>query len=202
MAWTMKGRYFENCSCDMPCPCTASFDAGADLDRCNALLVFSVDEAEVNGVDLAGTTVAVVLDTPKVMTDGAWRIGLVIDDQAGDEQVEQLAGVFGGQLGGPMAALAPLVGEQLGLERLPMEVVEQDGRHALRAGDAIDVQVEDLVPFGVEDGTPARLVGVAHPAGDTLTIQRTTQARWSIFGLDEEHGARTSGFAAPFTWTG
>jgi hypothetical protein len=24
MAWQLQGRYFENCSCDMVCPCTTS----------------------------------------------------------------------------------------------------------------------------------------------------------------------------------
>ena len=32
MAWKIKGQYFENCSCDVPCPCTVSLDFGADRD--------------------------------------------------------------------------------------------------------------------------------------------------------------------------
>ncbi len=122
MAWRIEGRYFENCSCDMPCPCTVTFDAGADLDRCNALLVFHVDSGEVDGVDVGGVTVAAVIDSPKVMTDGGWRLGVLVDERASDEQAEKLLAVFGGQLGGPMEAVAPLVGEQIGVERLPMEV--------------------------------------------------------------------------------
>ena len=202
MTWRIEGRYFENCSCDMPCPCTVSFDSGADLDRCNALLAFHIERGEVDGVDVGGVTVVAVLDTPKVMTDGNWRLGMLIDDKASDEQVERLIGVFGGARGGPMEALAPLVGEQLGVERLPMEIVEEGGRHVLRAGDAVDVQVDEVVPFGVEDGTPAKLDGVFHPAGRTLTIARTERARWNVLGLDVEHPAGTSGFAAPFAWSG
>ena len=202
MSWRIEGRYFENCSCDMPCPCTVSFDAGADLDRCNALLVFSVDEGEVDGVDVGGVTVAAVVDSPKVMTDGGWRMGMLIDEQASDEQVEKLVAVFSGQMGGPMEALGPLVGEQLGLERLAMEVTEEDGRHTLRAGDGVEVQVQDVVPFGVEDGTPAKLEGVFHPAGSTLTIARNERSRWNVLGLDVEHPAGASGFSAPFAWAG
>ncbi len=202
MGWRIEGRYFENCSCDMPCPCTVSFDAGADLDRCNALLVFHVGTGEVDGVDVGGLTVAAVVDAPRVMTDGDWRLGVLVDEHASEEQAGKLLEVFSGQRGGPMEALAPLVGEQLGVERLAMEVTEEDGRHVLRVGDTIEVEVEDLVPFGVEDGTPAKLAGVAHPAGDTLTIARTARARWKVFGIDVEHGPRTSGFAAPFAWSG
>lgn len=202
MPWRIEGQYFENCSCDMPCPCTVTFDAGADLDRCNAFLVFHVESGEVDGVDVGGITVAAVIDSPKVMTDGDWSLGVLVDERASDEQMGKLLEVFGGQRGGPMEALAPLVGRQLGVERLRMEIHEEDGRHVLRAGEAVDVEVEDLVPFGVEDGTPAKLDGVAHPAGSTLTIARTTRARWNVFGRSVEHGPRTSGFAAPFAWSG
>jgi hypothetical protein len=202
MAWNLEGRYFENCSCDMPCPCTVTFDAGADLDRCNALLVFHVDSGEVDGVDVGGVTVAAVVDAPKVMTDGNWRLGVLVDDRATDQQVEKLLAVFGGQMGGPMEALGPLVGEQLGVERLRMDVVEEDGRHVLRAGDGVEVEIEDVVPFGREDGRTATLDGVFHPAGETLTIARTRGARWNLFGIDVEHGSRTSAFSAPFTWSG
>ena len=51
------------------------------------------------------------------MTDGNWRLGVFIDERATDEQADKLIKVFGGQLGGPMGALAPLVGEMLGVER-------------------------------------------------------------------------------------
>ncbi len=33
MAWNIEGQYFENCSCNVPCPCTVSLDLGADRDR-------------------------------------------------------------------------------------------------------------------------------------------------------------------------
>ena len=101
MAWKIEGQYFENCSCDVPCPCTVSLDLGADRDRCNAFLVFQVESGEVDGVDVSGLTVAAMVDTPKVMSEGNWRLGVLIDDRASDEQAEKLGAVFGGQLGGP-----------------------------------------------------------------------------------------------------
>src|SRR3954452_12702043 len=110
MAWKVEGTYFENCSCDVPCPCTVSFDMGADYDRCEVLLAFDVEAGEVDGVDVGGVTVAVVADTPKVMTDGDWKLGLIIDDAASDEQADKLAAVFSGQMGGPMAGLAAPLG--------------------------------------------------------------------------------------------
>jgi hypothetical protein len=177
VAWKLEGTYFESCSCEVVCPCTASLTLGADYDRCRVTLVFSVTDGEVDGTDVSGLTVAAVADTPKVMSDGNWRLGVFIDDAASEEQAEKLGAVFGGQLGGPMEALAPLIGENLGLERAPIEVREEGLRHSVKIGDAVDVEIEDVVPFGVESGEPARMSGIFHPAGSELTIAKATRAR-------------------------
>src|SRR5438445_12538268 len=47
MAWTIEGRYFENCSCEVVCPCTASLALGADNDYCRFALVFHVDSGVI-----------------------------------------------------------------------------------------------------------------------------------------------------------
>jgi hypothetical protein len=200
MAWSIRGRYFENCSCDMPCPCTISLDAGADKERCNAVLVFHVDTGEVDGVDVGNLTVVVVGDTPQVMTEGNWKLALVVDERASDEQLQKLGAVFGGELGGPMEALGPLVGEMLGVERMRIDFSEGNGSHRLTAGSAIEVEVDDVVPFGVENGRPVRLVDVFHPAGSELTVAKG-RSRVGVLGLEWNQEA-TSGFSAPFSWSG
>ena len=197
MAWQIEGTYFETCSCEVVCPCTASLALGADYDRCRVTLVFRVAGGEVEGTDVGGLTVAALADTPKVMTDGNWRLGVFIDDSASDEQAEKLGGVFSGQLGGPMAGLAPLIGENLGVERAPIEVHEDGLRHSVRIGDAIDFEIEDIVPFGVESGEPARLVGIFHPAGSELTIAKATRSNIDALGVAFEG---KSGFSSPFAW--
>src|SRR5919199_1038981 len=186
MAWNLEGTYFESCSCEVVCPCTASMALGADYDRCRVTLVFNVARGEVEGTDVGGLALAVVADTPKVMTDGNWRLGVFIDAAASDEQAEKLGAVFSGQLGGPMEALGPLIGEQLGVERAAIEVREDGLRHSVRIGDAIDFEIEDVVPFGVESGEPARLSGIFHPAGSELTIGRATRSQISAFGIEYE----------------
>src|SRR5262245_36499209 len=104
------------------CPCNLSFDHGATYDYCRATLAFAVKEGEIEGTDVAGLNVVAIIDTPKVMTDGNWRLGMFIDENASDEQAEKLTQVFTGALGGPMAGLTPLVGEVVGVERAPIEI--------------------------------------------------------------------------------
>jgi hypothetical protein len=92
--------------------------------------------------------------------------------------------------------LAPLVGENLGVERAPIEVHEEGLRHSVRIGDVVDFEVEDVVPFGVETGEPARLMGIFHPAGSELTVAHATRSRIDAFGIqyDGNSGFSTSRF--------
>jgi hypothetical protein len=200
MSWSLEGRYFENCSCEVVCPCTASLALGADYDRCRAILVFHVDSGEVDGVDVGGLTLAAVADSPKYMHEGNWRLGVLIDDSASEEQAEKLGGVFSGQLGGPMAALSGLVSEQLGVERVPMEFTSANGHHRLKAGDMGQAEVEDVVSFGVENGQPARMAGIFHPVGSELTIAKSGEdSGVSAFGITFG-GPGKAGFSHKFSW--
>ncbi len=82
MSWNLKGSYVETCSCELMCPCNMSFDHGATYDFCRVSLVFNIREGAVDDTDIAGCKVALIADTPKVMTDGNWRVGVFIDDGA------------------------------------------------------------------------------------------------------------------------
>src|SRR3954449_180270 len=150
MAWKLQGSYVETCSCELMCPCNLSMDHGATYDFCRVTLVFNIHDGEIEGTDVSGLAVAAIADTPKVMTEGNWRLGMFIDERANDEQADKLGQVFGGQLGGPMEGLLPLVGEVLGVERAAIEIDHDGLEHRVRVGEAIDFETEDIVPFGVE----------------------------------------------------
>ena len=198
MAWNLEGTYFETCSCEVVCPCSASLALGADYDRCQVTLVFTIAKGEVEGTDIGGLTIAAIVDTPKVMSEGNWRLGVFVDAAASDEQAEKLGAVFGGQLGGPMEALGPLISENLGMERAPIEVREEGLRHSVKIGDFIDFEIEDVVPFGIESGEPARLSGIFHPVGSEFVISKATRSRINAFGIEYEG---KSGFSVSrFAW--
>src|SRR5947199_10072738 len=101
MSWSLTGSYAETCSCELMCPCNLSFDHGATYDFCRATLVFSIREGQVDGTDIGGFVVAAIIDTPKVMTEGNWRLGVFLDNRATDEQYDKLMQVFTGQVVGP-----------------------------------------------------------------------------------------------------
>ncbi len=198
MAWNLRGSYTETCSCELMCPCNLSFDHGATYDFCRVTLVFNIHEGDVEGTDIAGCKVAVIADTPKVMTEGNWRLGVFIDEEASAEQEQKLVGVFTGSMGGPMAGLAPLVGEVLGVERARIEIEDDGLRHSVRVGDEIDFEVQDIVPFGVETGEPVRFQGMFHPVGSDLTMAEAKRSKINAFGIQYE--GKTGLSKSDFSW--
>jgi hypothetical protein len=199
MAWSLQGTYFENCSCATICPCTWSgLTAHATNDRCLAMLAFRVDQGDIEGVDVGGLSFALIVDSPPVMSDGNWRLGVVLDAAASDAQAGALGRLLGGELGGPPAMLGPLIGEMAGIERAPAEWQDQDGTVSVRFGDLVDVEVATF--HSGELAAPVQLVNVFHPANTTLTVAPATRSRVDAFGIAFD-GAGTSGFTAPYAWS-
>lgn len=197
MPWSLEGTYFENCNCDVICPCAATgFTHPSDQDRCCVLFAFHVERGDVDGVDVSDRNVLLVVDAPKQMTDGNWRVGVIMDDRASEEQAEALGAVFGGQKGGPMAGVAPLIGEMLGVESAPIEYADDGVRHRLKVGDKIDIEVED---YADADGAPIRLSGFGHPVNSTLALARASRSRGSAFGVDLSNEGKNA-HSAPFSW--
>jgi hypothetical protein len=199
MSWNLRGSYAETCSCELMCPCNLSFDHGATYDYCRASLAFGIRDGQVDGTDVSGRTVVAIIDTPKVMTDGNWKLGMFVDDAASDDQFDKLVQVFGGQLGGPMALLAPLVGEVVGVQRAAIELTDDGLRHTVRVDDVIDFEIEDIVPFGVETGTPVRFAGMFHPAGSDLTMAEARRSQIDAFGISYE--GKTGLSTSNFSWS-
>jgi len=202
MTWRLEGTYIENCNCDVVCPCGASgFAAPADYDRCNAVLAWHIDSGEVDGTDVSDLSAVLVLDSPRQMSEGNWRIGVFMDERASDEQAEKLRGIFSGQMGGPLANLVPLISENLRMEVAAIEHIDDGLRHRVKVGDAIEVEIEDLrSPFD-PDGPLPKLTETKHPANPDLTPARTLSARIRGMGVDYSAEGK-SGFSTPFSWAG
>ena len=146
---------------------------------------------------MSGLNVAAIADTPKVMTDGNWKLGVFVDERASDEQMNKLVGVFGGQMGGPMA------GSPHSSARCSASSVRRSRWsttvccHSVRVGNVIDFEIKDIVPFGVETGQPVRFDGMFHPVALEPDDRRghALQDRRVRHLLRREDGASTSEFS-------
>lgn len=210
MAWHLEGSFLEACPCDMVCPCiTSGFTAPADVERCHMVLAFHIDAGEVEGVDVAGLTVAMIGDTPRVMADGNWRVGMFMDAAASQQQADKLGAVFSGQLGGPMAWFAKFVGENLGAEVVPIEWADDGRRHRVRIGDLGAIEVEDFrAPQTPEQVAPLEYAGevykltdILHPVNSTVNLARPITSQVNAFGL-ELSGEGKFADSTRFSWAG
>ena len=101
--WTIRGEYFENCNCDVVCPCEIGargpMTARPDQGHCDVVLAFRVDDGRYGDVALGGLNVVAVFNTPGPMGEGNWRAAAYLDERASAQQQEALGAIFGGAAG-------------------------------------------------------------------------------------------------------
>lgn len=155
MAYEIEGRLLEVCTCNVLCPCWVGEDP--DGGTCDSTLAWRVDQGSIEGVDVAGLTIAVSVHIPgNVLVPASWRAAVFVDDRATEDQQAALLRVFTGQLGGPIADLAALIGEVVSVERVPIAFAVEDGKGRLVVGDMSDA---DIVPFTGATGEQTVLSG-------------------------------------------
>lgn len=81
------------------------------------MAVFHVAQGDVDGTDLSGIDFVFCNWFPSNLSAGGWKVGVVIDEAASDDQAAALERILRGDAGGPFGDLAALYGEWLGVER-------------------------------------------------------------------------------------
>ncbi|MGY1690462.1 DUF1326 domain-containing protein [Geodermatophilus sp. SYSU D00697] len=140
--YTLEGRLLEVCTCDAICPCWVGEDPDGGV--CDSALAWYIDSGTVRGVDVSDRALASVTHIPGNVLAGNWRVALYVDDRCTEEQEKALLDVFTGQLGGPIADLAALIGEVVSVQRAPLTFTVEEGAGTLRVGDVVEAQ---LSPF-------------------------------------------------------
>ena len=198
--WQISGDYFEACSCDSVCPCpTSGLTARPTKGSCDAGLVFHVERGRYGSTTLDGLNFAVLLHTPGPMIEGNWTVGLVLDERASKEQREALTTIASGQGGGPMAALAPLIGKFGGTEAKSFTIERSGMRRSVSIPGMLDVAVEGIA--GANQGEPIYLDNVGHPAASRLALAKATRSHMHGFGINwDDTAGRNNGHFAPFSW--
>jgi hypothetical protein len=203
-AWRLSGDYFENCNCSVVCPCLVS--AKAQLTSrptqgvCDVALIFHIDKGNYGDVRLDSLNVAVIAHTPGPMADGNWTAAAYIDERADNQQMEALGAIFTGAAGGPMAAFAPFISNNLGAKKVPIKYKIEGKKRSAEIPNVLAMAVEPL-PTMREDGEMWAAIG--HPVNpDKLALAVGLQG--STF---RDHGMRwdnsgRNGHYAPISWSG
>lgn len=140
--YALEGRLLEVCTCDVLCPCWV----GADPDggTCDSAVSWHVDRGTIQGVDVSGHTFAISVHIPGNIFQGNWKVLAYVDDQTTQEQQDALLSVFTGKLGGGIADLAALIGEVVGVERVPITFQVDKAKGTLLIGQTVQAE---LVPL-------------------------------------------------------
>ncbi|MGE5665104.1 MAG: DUF1326 domain-containing protein, partial [Betaproteobacteria bacterium] len=166
--WRISGEYMETCNCTMLCPCiTSNLGAVPTEGDCKAAVAMRIDQGEKDGIKLDGLSFIVMMHAPGAMGAGNMTVGLIVDERASEQQVEAIQAIATGAAGGPMAALAPLVGRVAGVERRPISFDVDGLERAVRAGDLVDQACEG-VPSAVAPGQAIAIDNTVHPANGRL----------------------------------
>ena len=148
MAWQITGDYFENCNCDVVCPClfspnpplTSQPTAGA----CEVAFGFHIDQGKHDATPLDGLNVALIARTPGPMAQGNWSVALYLDERANEQQSQGLQAIFTGADGGPMSILAPLISTVLGAKAVPINFQKVGKRRSVEIPNIMQLAVTTL----------------------------------------------------------
>ena len=200
--WNVSGQYMETCNCDFLCPCLPSnLTARPTEGDCKAALAMSITKGSKDGVVIDGLSFIVLLHSPGVMAEGNITVGLIVDERATPQQQDAIQAIATGAAGGPMGALAPLVGRLAGVERRPIRFESEGLRYSVQAGELIE-QVCDGFPSVVAPDKAIEIDNVAHPVNSRMSLARATRSHMHAFGVDwDDDSGRRNGHFAPFVWS-
>jgi hypothetical protein len=171
----------------------------ATNDYCRANLAFKISEGVINEVNMDGVIFVMIVDTPPLMADGNWRVGVVVNDTVSDKQMEALGLLLSGDIGGPPAMLKGLIGEMLGIEKHPVSISQKGNDFHVQIGDSFDYSATIIT--NPMTGEPVKLVGMLHPAGNELKLANVHKlSTSSILGVDFVGGENLSGYQNEFSW--
>ena len=200
MAWHLSGEYFENCNCEILCPCvTSSLQGPADNERCYVPLIIKIKDGERDGVRLDGLSFILVCDSPQVMGEGGWRVAVYIDERADDSQREALGAILSGAEGGPPAMLGSLIGEQLGIKFVPISYESSDSHYHVEVPGIMEFEVEGV--YAPESTAVMEVTNVFHPMGSNLPIAKSLKDRYDDpdYGLSFDNTGKNGHFRE-FAW--
>ena len=201
--WRIAGDYFENCNCDVVCPCLFStvpqLTSRPTQGVCDVAFGFHINQGYYGDVTLDGLNAAVIAHTPAAMAEGNWSVALYVDERGDEAQRAALQAIFSGAAGGVMGALAPLISTVLGVKTAPI-TFRQEGKHrAVEIPGVMHMGVH-AIPAGDPDAEiwaanahPFNPQGVAMAVGDEGST-------WADYGLRWDNSGK-NGHYAPINWS-
>lgn len=175
MAYTIKGTYVASCDCTGLCPCPVDGTPTAPNGECKGGAAFAIREGSLDDTDLGGVSFVLYNYFPANISAGNWKVGIVVDDAATDEQAQAIERIISGEEGGPFAEFKPLIGDYAGMERAAVTV----------SGDSVSVAGKSdwtYEPYTGPDGSPTVVRGAMFGFAAEYEVGKT-KGKSDSFGL-------------------
>jgi hypothetical protein len=201
--WQIAGDYFENCNCDVVCPCLFSPNAPLTsmptAGACEVAFGFHVDRGSYGDIPLDGLNVALAARTPGVMAEGNWSVALYLDERADEQQRQALQAIFTGSVGGPVAALAPLISTVLGVKTVPITFHKEGQRRSVEIKSVMQLAVHALPSMNPDEEIWAK---TGHPFAPTSLAMAVGDAKstWADYGMRWDNTGKNAHYA-PINWS-
>ena len=152
MAWSLKLRLLESCSCAQMCPCILG-PAKPDQEWCSGVFGMEVTEGDSDGVDLGGAKIVMHFELPGDFVSGIDKAKLYFDPSVSEDQRAELDAIFHGEKGGLWGGMR---------EAIKQWLPSSEATITFGGEDAPGVTVEGvgqvvLQPIKAEDGAVATI---------------------------------------------
>jgi hypothetical protein len=201
--WQISGDYFENCNCEVVCPCVFStkpiFQEKPTQGFCEVALAFHVEQGQYGDVALDGLNAIVMARSPGTMSEGNWTAAVYLDERADERQREALQTIFTGAGGGPLGGLAPLISSVLGVKAVPIAYHKEEKRRAVEIPGVMQMAVRATPGLDPEKEVWATNAHPFAPAGVAMAVG-DTRSTWADYGLRWDNSGK-NGHYAPIKWS-
>jgi len=200
VSWHLSGTTLEACNCEAICPCRridGTPGGRSDTGECTGALSWRIERGQVEGVDVAGLAVVMVIWYSDDEPGSPWRWVLHLDERGDDRQRAALESVFSGERGGTPQRQFPWVykpSNRLAVVPSAILVDHTPGRGWFRAGGAVTLQVR--APYATESTVTCVIPGHDR-TGRELVCERL-QAADDHFAFEFEGRC---GFESNFDYT-
>lgn len=197
-SWKLTGTYFEACNCEVACPCV--FLSAPSHGDCTLLVAWHIEKGQFGALKLDGFNAALAAHSPGHMLKTKWEVALYTDRRADPGQTAALQKIFGGQVGGAPAALAPLIGKVLGARSVEIDYKAEGKKRSLSIPNIAKSEIQGLVGQDGADVTVNKIPMTAVP-GEVTVVGKSTGVSYNDFGMNWQFSER-NGFYSPFNYNG
>ena len=198
--WNIKGELILNCSCTLFCPCVISLGFHPPTEgKCQGWLGINIEHGHYGDVELSGFKVGMLLDIPGNMSRGDWRVGLYLDETAGERETEALTRIMSGKARGTTGLLSILVSEILAVKKVPIEFRKEGKRRIFSIPRLIEGAIEP-VP-GKDPEQEQMIVNAQYWMGPNIVVSRALKGRVRDFGRNWDFDGRSAELCA-IDWSG